>query len=145
MDRLSSTTAQTELLPKRRQPATSVLSVNSADPDHDSLTLQTPGTYTGTVNWGATDLSNVWHASWSVRYQVVGGQLVRRVLNASGTQVGASELLIRSVDSASGGLKGFRVAVTGPVVNAVVRIRKTFRDNKSYTKELGSSIFLKND
>jgi len=125
--------------------STSVLTVDTTGADHDAVTLQTPGPYTGTVSWGATDTAAVWQTGWSVRYLVVGGQLVRRVLNGSGTQVGADELLVRFVDNVSGGQKGFRVAVTGPVVNAVVRIRKTFRDNKSYTKEMGSSAILKNN
>ncbi len=133
------------LLDELQTSSTTVMAVDGSDADHDSATFQTPGAYTGTVSWGAVDVAGVWQTGWSVRYQVVGGELVRRVLNGSGTQVGANELLVRLVDNLSVGQKGFRITVTGPVVNTVIRIRKTFRDNKSYTKELSSSVFLKNN
>lgn len=121
-----------------------VVSISTADPDHDAITFQTPGSYNGGVNWGATESNGTWQAGWSTRYLVASGNLVRRVLDGSGNQIGPDELLVRRLDASTGGVKGFRMTRNGALVTATVRTRKGLRDSHEIQKEFTSSMFLKN-
>ena len=124
--------------------STATIAIDTSNSSYDMATFQTPGTYSGSVTWGAIDTAGVWQSGWTVRYTVSSGTLVRRVLNGSGTQVGADETLVRTVDAVSGGVKGFRVTPNGPLYNVSVRVRKTFRDSKDYTKDFTSTVLVKN-
>jgi prepilin-type N-terminal cleavage/methylation domain-containing protein len=132
------------LLGDLRTASPSVVTIATSDADHDSIAFQTPGTYDGSVTWGAKAPNGAWQAGWSLRYTVVAGTLVRRVLDAGGVQVGSDELLVRGVDRRTSGRKGFALAINGPLVTATVRTRKTFRDSNDYSKEFSSSVFLEN-
>jgi prepilin-type N-terminal cleavage/methylation domain-containing protein len=127
-----------------RTSSSTALTINATGTNHDALALQTPSSFTGSVTWGAVDNGGTWHANWTVRYEVVGGQLVRRVFDLNGIQDGADVLLARGIDNLRAGVKGFRASAVGSVVNVGLRVNKGFRDGKSYTKEYTSSVLLKN-
>ena len=132
------------MLDELQMTSASRLAINSLATSHDTITFQTPSSYAGSVSWGAADTAGDWKAGWTVRYTVVAGQLVRQILNPSGEPVGADAVLARGVDGLSGGTKGFRVGLVGPVASVALRVRKQFRDGKVYTKEFSSSVYLKN-
>ena len=125
--------------------STSVLTINTSNASYDTATFQTPGTYNGTVSWGAVDIDGVWRMNWTVRYVMSGTQLVRQVFSGSGSKVGSDELLVRNVDSLRGGVKGLRLNRIGSVIRITLRISRTYRDAKDYFKEYNSSVLLKND
>ena len=124
--------------------ASTVVAIDSSNINFDQVTFQTPGTYNGAISWGATDAAAAWHSLWTVRYRVSGNQLVRRVINSSGNQVGADEMLVRKLDDLSGAVKGFGVTRVGQLVNITIRVRKKFQDGKDYVRQYDSSVLLKN-
>ncbi len=134
----------TMVLNELRQSSNAVITLDTSNSNFDIVTFQTPNTYGGSIDWGAADSTGTWNANWSVRYTVANGQLVRRALNALNNQFGSDEVLVRSLDSANGTVKGFQVTQNGPVVNVLIRVRKTTFDGKAYEKQMSTSIYLKN-
>lgn len=132
------------ILNELRLSSNAVITLDTSDANFDTITFQTPDAYGSSVDWGASDSTGAWNANWSVRYTVANGRLVRRVLNALNNQVGSDEILARGIDSANGAVKGFQVTQNGPVVNVLIRVRKTPFDGKAYEKQMSTSIFLKN-
>jgi prepilin-type N-terminal cleavage/methylation domain-containing protein len=127
-----------------RRSGPSVVSVNSVPDEHDVLTLQTAGPWTGEVEWGATDTAGVWRESWSTRYRVVNSSLVRETLDGEGALQGVPTTLTRDIDEAEGTSKGFEVTQNGSVHVLQLRVRRTFSDGVEYENALSTSVHVKN-
>jgi prepilin-type N-terminal cleavage/methylation domain-containing protein len=107
---------------------------------NDVLVLKTAGPYTGAVRWGAHDQSGEWMAGWSSRFRVTGGQLVREVVDLSGSPRGEPLSLARGVMSAVPGEKGFSVQRSGSLFTIDLRVRREFRDGNVLEKNFSTAI-----
>ena len=133
------------LLQEVQSSSPSTISVVETNPDHDVLVFQVPAHWDGVaVRWGATDDDNVFHEGWQIRYQVVQGDLVRGLLGATGLPVGTESLVLRRIDPARDGQKGFRVTRVNALITVLVRSGRQFRDGVWYEKEFTSSVHLVN-
>ena len=133
-----------KLVSELRLSSENAVVISTSDPDHDLLTLQTTGTFNGTVDWGIEDQQGVWKSGWAAQYQVVGNDLARRILNTSGNPVGGDEVIVLAVDNFNGTNKGFEIVQSGPVINVTIRVNIINRDNKSFVKQVNSSVYMKN-
>jgi len=124
--------------------STSRLDIDSSDPDHDVITLQTPSNVGGTVSWGAVDATGIWREDWSARYLVEDGRLVRKALNTGLYPVGSDEPFARGVDGLRDGRKGFLVTRNGTVINAAIRVVRSYRSGVDSVKEFDSSVMVRN-
>ena len=123
----------------------STISIIGTDPDHDAVVFQVPAPWDGSsVRWGAVDDMNVFHEGWRVRYQVTKGDLMRCLLGTTGLTAGAETLVLRRIDSARDGRKGFAVSRVDDLVTISVRSGREFRDGVRHEKEFTSSIGLLN-
>ena len=109
----------------------------------DQLNSQRPNP-NGNGQSGAPDITGVWQQNWQTWYQVVGTDLVRRILDSSGN-IAASETLVRNLDDTGTSGKGFEVSVNGPVVGLTLRLQSPRRDGAVIARELTTSVFLKNN
>ena len=127
-----------------RQSTPSTISVISSSGQHDILTLQTAGPWSGENEWGAVDVSGAWHEDWSARYRVVQSTLVRETLDALGTVQGAPVTLVRYVADVAGSTRGFEVEQNGPVLVLRIRTRRTFSDGVENDDTLTTSVHVMN-
>ncbi len=136
--------AMKALLGDLQASAPSVSTIDPSGTDYDSITYQVPGPFTGVRQWGAFDASHQWQPSWSVRFLVVQGNLVRRILDGSGQPRGSDEIYVRRIDNLRDGQKGFMVTRTGSLVTASIRILRTSREGHQSQKEYSSSTCMRN-
>ena len=97
----------------------------------------------GTYIYGAEDNSGIFQQDWSVRYTVVGTDLVRQLLNAAGA-VQSSGAVAQRVDVTAGGQKGFSVIKNGSLYTVLLTVNKAFDDQKTYSKTMQSTVLVQN-
>jgi hypothetical protein len=111
--------------------------------DNDTLTFQDSRLVGTTMDYGTEDSSGAWQSAWSVRYRVVGTNLVREVMNSGGASV-SSSTVAQSLDTATGAPKGFSVIKNGNLYTVLITINKTFSDQKTYTKTMQGTVLVTN-
>ncbi len=107
---------------------------------NDVLVLKTGGPFNGAVRWGAHDQAGEWRAGWSSRFRVTAGQLVREVIDLSGSVRGEPLSLARGVVPAEPGRKGFSVQRSGSLFTIDLRVRREFRDGKVLERNFSTAI-----
>ena len=107
---------------------------------NDVLVLKTGGPYTGAVRWGAHDQAGEWRAGWSSRFRVTGVELVREVLDVSGSPRGEPQSLARGVVPAAPGKKGFSVQRSGSLFTIDLRVSREFRDGNVLERNFSTAI-----
>ncbi|MBI4605124.1 MAG: hypothetical protein HY721_24435 [Planctomycetes bacterium] len=120
-----------------RSSSTSVITiVSGATADTLAFQVSSGGLF------GAQDVNGAFQQGWSIRYLVSGTDLVREVLDTSGT-VQSSGVVAQRLGGATAGQKVFSVTKNGSLYVVLVRIQKTFSDSKTYTKSMQSTVLVK--
>ena len=117
-----------------------LVELSSPADGNDVVVLKTGGPFTGAVRWGAHDQAGEWRAGWSSRFRVLEGQLVREVLDSSGSLQGERLSLARGVLPAGPGRKGFSVRRSGSLFTVDLRVRREFRDGNLLEKNFSTAI-----
>ncbi len=123
----------------------SMTTIDSTDPDHDSVVVQIPNPDALDVSdWGYYDEFNVFRTDWACQYLVDGSDLVRRRLDGSFGAVGPDQLICSGVDttfdSGSGPERGFEIAPVGSLLNFSLRIVETTSDGTVYRRSAITTI-----
>ena len=130
-----------ELTRDLRRASLATVAVDSSDDDWDTLTLQVPDPddASGNTTWGYTDANGTFQPDHFAAYVVLEENLVRRVFDDSGNQVGDDLIVARHLDDvftdADGTRKGFDVTVNGSLVQVLLRVHETFLDGTDYRRE----------
>lgn len=100
--------------------------IDTADPDHDSVSIQVPDPLaTTSPDFGYVDTNGTFWADWSCLYFINGDELTRRILDNNGLVV-SDQALCGYVDTAwddGGGLeKGFRITEVDDLITVEVRL-----------------------
>lgn len=122
-----------------RQSAVSHITVETVDPDADTVTFQIPvGKIGENVVWGAEG-----HSGWYLQFRVTDGDLVRRVLDESMNVAAMDEVLVRGLDVNIGGRKGFTVTLDGTLVTIEIRVPVN-SGGETWRKEIRTSVTVRN-
>ncbi len=108
-------------------------------PDHDTLILQVARTDALEPSFGAVDRDGQFRDGWSIRYRVIGTQLVRQVLDEDG-RLTWSVYLARDVDSRYESEKGFSVRRVASLYTVTLRIAEPGTARGTRRKSLGTSV-----
>ena len=115
------------------------VTVDHTNPDYDSVELQVPLLMkAGTVEWGAER-----EVGWKIQYLVEDGNLIRRVVDASGVRMRMDEVLAVRVDSLWDGKKGFSITENGDLLTLTVRV--VSRDSgRRWWRQITTAVSLRN-
>jgi hypothetical protein len=105
----------------------------------DCIQYQVPVGLSGTdIAWGAAGVEGQ-----SIRVSVVGGQLVREVLDTSGQVVGAGRTLVNTVDPLHEGRPGFVASRDGAFCTIALRIRSQ-QNGHVWRQQVATGVLLRN-